>query len=161
MQSTLTPEVSIPLTLQADTAADLMTTNPVSLRADATVDEAITLLTDRGFTAAPVIDHAGRPIGVLSRTDVLIHDRECARYLTPASGGRAQMGRGEDSYLPDPARVRDLMTPVVFSVAPNAPAYQVIEHMLALKVHRLFVVDRSGALVGVISVLDVLRHLCP
>jgi predicted transcriptional regulator len=28
-----------------------------------------------------------------------------------------------------------------------------------LKVHRLFVVDRAGVLIGVISALDVLRHL--
>jgi predicted transcriptional regulator len=31
--------------------------------------------------------------------------------------------------------------------------------MLALRVHRLFVVDRAGVLVGVISALDVLRRL--
>jgi predicted transcriptional regulator len=33
--------------------------------------------------------------------------------------------------------------------------------MLGLKVHRLFVVDAAGVLVGVISALDVLRHLQP
>jgi hypothetical protein len=31
---------------------------------------------------------------------------------------------------------------------------------VGLKVHRVFVVDASGVLVGVISALDVLRHLC-
>jgi CBS domain-containing protein len=35
----------------------------------------------------------------------------------------------------------------------------VVEDMLGLKVHRLFVVDGNGILVGVISALDVLRHL--
>ena len=57
--------------------------------------------------------------------------------------------------------LRDLMTPAVFSVTPDAAATEVIEHMLALNVHRLFVVDRAGVLVGVISVLDILRHLRP
>jgi predicted transcriptional regulator len=33
--------------------------------------------------------------------------------------------------------------------------------MLKLKVHRLFVVDENGVLVGVISALDILRHLSP
>jgi predicted transcriptional regulator len=33
--------------------------------------------------------------------------------------------------------------------------------MLNWKVHRLFVVDRDGVLVGVISALDVLRRLRP
>jgi hypothetical protein len=31
--------------------------------------------------------------------------------------------------------------------------------MVGLKVHRLFVVEQSGVLIGVISALDVLRHL--
>src|SRR5690349_10530953 len=64
------------LTLWAETAADLMMPNPMSLRAEATVREAVAALTDRGFSAAPVIDEAGRPVGVLSRADVLVHDRE-------------------------------------------------------------------------------------
>jgi CBS domain-containing protein len=57
------------------------------------------------------------------------------------------------------ARVRDAMTPVVFSVAPEASAQQVVREMLSLRVHRLFVVDRGGVLTGVISAEDVLRHL--
>jgi CBS domain-containing protein len=37
----------------------------------------------------------------------------------------------------------------------------VAEQMVALNVHRLFVVSRDGILVGVISALDLLRHLRP
>ena len=51
------------------------------------------------------------------------------------------------------------MTPVVFCVSPDAPASRVVREMIELKVHRLFVVDEIGTLVGVISVLDVLRHM--
>ena len=54
------------LTLEADTAEDLMSANPISLRRDASVQEAIALLIDRNFDAAPVIDENGRPIGVVS-----------------------------------------------------------------------------------------------
>src|SRR5438132_13949757 len=54
------------LRLHAATAADLMMPDPVSIRADASLKEAIALLIDRGFSGAPVIDEAGRPIGVLS-----------------------------------------------------------------------------------------------
>ena len=51
------------------------------------------------------------------------------------------------------------MTPAVFSVTPQTPASKVVAEMLALHVHRLFVVDNTGVLVGVITALDVLRHL--
>jgi CBS domain-containing protein len=53
------------------------------------------------------------------------------------------------------------MTPVVFSVSPKTPAHKVVEQIVDLKVHRLFVVDDDGILVGVISALDILRRLEP
>jgi CBS domain-containing protein len=157
--------------LCAETAMDLMTPNPVSIRDVATIQEAVALLTDRGFSAAPVIDEAGRPVGVLSRADIVVHDREKVEYLAPApeyyekSELRTDTGesltRGFQVEKPDNARVRDIMTPVVFSVTPETSATRVVEDMAALNVHRLFVVDRGGVLVGVISALDVLRHLGP
>src|SRR5438046_2819594 len=64
------------LTLNATTAAELMVANPVSMRDKATIQEVVALLTDKGFSAAPVIDAAGRPIGVVSRADIVAHDRE-------------------------------------------------------------------------------------
>jgi CBS domain-containing protein len=139
------------LVLDAATAADLMGPDMVSIRADATVAEAVELLIAKGFSAAPVIDEAGRAVGVLSRSDLLIHDRERTR------GTAADGLSGEDKGV----CVCDLMTPVVFSVPPDAPAYRVIADMLALKVHRLFVSDSGGVLLGVISALDVLQHLRP
>jgi hypothetical protein len=74
------------LILQAETAADLLMPNPVSIPETALVREAITLLTEKGFSAAPVIDEAGRSVGVLSRTDILIHDREQGGSLIPPPG---------------------------------------------------------------------------
>jgi CBS domain-containing protein len=169
MMNTLQAENRLRLTLGADTAADLMTPNPVSIDADATVKEAVAFLTDKGFSAAPVIDAAGRPVGVLSRSDILIYDREKVDYVptTPEGGGRTELTLRSGESLRngfqvenvDRTPVRDLMTPAVFSVTPETSARQVVEHMLALKVHHLFVVGRDGVLVGVISALDVLRHL--
>jgi predicted transcriptional regulator len=53
------------------------------------------------------------------------------------------------------------MTPVVFSVGLHAALPKVVEQMVDLKVHRLFVVDGNGVLVGVISAVDILRRLAP
>jgi CBS domain-containing protein len=159
------------LTLRAEVAADLMTANPVSIRDKAGVAEAIALLTDRGFSAAPVIDRAGRPVGVVSRSDILIHDREKASYVEPVpeyyerTNLAARLGEpfpeGFQVEAADRTQVRDIMTPIVFSVAPDCPAAEVVQEMLALNVHRLFVVDGDGVLVGVISTIDVLKHLGP
>lgn len=155
--------------LTAETAADLLMPNPVSIRSTATVQEAVALLTDKGFSAAPVIDEAGRPIGVLSRSDLLTHDREKMDYVAPvpeyyhneelAAGSEKLSRRGFQVVNVDRTCVGDLMTPVVFSVTPETPARKVVQEMLSLRVHRLFVVDHAGILVGVISASDILRHL--
>jgi len=152
------------MVLEAATAEDLMTPNPISIHAGASMQEALALLTDRGFSAAPVIDDAGRPLGVLSRTDLLVHQRErgaSVPLVDPAewesSSHRPHEGFGVE--VVDSTQVRDIMTPIVFTVLLETLAAQVIEQMLALRVHHLFVVDEDRALVGVISPLDVLRHL--
>ena len=141
------------LVMDAVTAGEMMSDNPVSVRADATVGEAIELLTRRGFSAAPVIDVSGRAVGVVSRSDVLVHDREKGSYTS--------VGAAEEPTPADETRVRDIMTPVVFSVTPDAPASEVIKQMLDWKVHHLFVIDQNQVLVGVVSTLDVLKQLHP
>jgi len=137
---------SVRLTLQGDTAADLMVAPPGPLPETATFKEAVALFTDKGISAAPVVNRAGRLTGVVSRADLLVHEREKAD---------SSAGPG------DATRVADVMTPAVFSVTPETPAAKVVEEMLALNVHQLFVVDQDVMLKGMIGTLDVLRHLRP
>lgn len=149
------------LCLYADTAADLMTSNPLSLRSAVPVREAIVFLADNRLSAAPVIDDAGRPVGVLSRADLLGRvDYAAARPSTDLSvrleGGREVPCDGVDlSGTP----VREIMTPGVVAVGPDAPVDDVVGAMLASNVHRLYVVGGDGTLAGVISSGDILRHL--
>ena len=131
------------LVLDADTAADLMSPNPTSLHKDALLSDAVTLMATKGFNAAPVIDETGRPVGVLSSADVLIHQGEST---TP----------GADR---PPPKVGDLMTPAVFSATADTPAHKVVEEMVALNVHQIYIVDADHTLVGVVTSHDVLRRL--
>ena len=73
MNAMMSRKTKAPLVLHAETAEDVMAPNPISIRAEAGVPEAIVLFTEKGIAAAPVIDEAGRPIGVVSRSDLLIH----------------------------------------------------------------------------------------
>ena len=170
MTATAAPKAPPRLVLQADNAAGLMTANPVSIAEGAGLHEAVMLFTDRGISAAPVIDDAGRPVGVISQADIVTHDREAVSYV-PTAGvrGGEDVTTGDGEHLRsgfqvvdvDRTQVRDVMTPAVFSVTPESPAARVVEEMLALGVHRLFVVDQGGVLVGVISTIDILRKLLP
>jgi CBS domain-containing protein len=164
------------LVLNAKTAADLMTPNLISFNESMTVHEAATFLTEREISAAPVIDAAGRAIGVLSRTDLVRYSQApgkrvtaCAEFYEKAELGRPavrtwpeQEWHEAKSILIEPTDrtlITEIMTPTVLSVTPETPALEVVAQMLALKIHRLFVQDASGVLVGVVSVFDVLRRL--
>lgn len=157
------------LVVYAATAAELMTANPVSIDQHATLQEAAAVLTDKEINALPVIDDAGRPIGVLSRADLVRHDRERADYLpqepkyqgeeelTIANGEKLGSGFLVETMVPTEAR--EIMTPAVISVTPDTSIVDAVAKLLALKLHRLFVVDEAGVLVGVISTFDILRAL--
>jgi CBS domain-containing protein len=148
------------LTLHADTASDLMVPNPISLRAEAKVAEAMLLFTEKGITAAPVIDDSGRPVGVISRTDLLIHQCEDQKQRDGAYF-HASSFECVDAILKLSAtmNVADLMTPAVFAVSEDTPVHRVVSDMVGLHVHRLFVVDKDGTLVGIVTTMDVLKHL--
>jgi CBS domain-containing protein len=158
-------KLTAPMVLNARTATDLMTPDPISIGHRATITEAAVLLTRRGIGAAPIIDGAGRPVGVVSRSDILHREPECAAYIgaSPEYYESLEGPAFAEDAAPDSGTssgtVLDIMTPGVFCVAPETAAEKVVEKMVALGVGRLFVVDADGILVGVISAIDVLRKL--
>jgi CBS domain-containing protein len=166
MNRTTAYPIETPLMLRAQTAADLMMPNPISIRAEAGVADAITLFTEKRIDAAPVIDEAGRPIGVVSRSDLLVHQCEHDKkragapdyFFAPVFKSN---DLGGDASLDIRSTVADVMTPAIFAVSPDTPVNRVVSDMVGLHVHRLFVVDMDGILVGVISTMDVLKHLRP
>lgn len=156
------------VSLRAETAADLMHENPVSIREDASIKDVFVFFAEKGYSAAPVIDESGRPVGVVSRYDLIVHDREKTGYLSPLpeyytkSDLTTHAGEklsGFQVERVDRTQVRDVMTPTIFAVRPDLPAAKVIDELLDLKVHRLFVIDENEVLVGVISTLDILKRL--
>jgi CBS domain-containing protein len=161
-------ERSVPrLCLCADTAADLMTPNPATLRADATVPEAIVFLAEHRYGGAPVVDATGQPVGVLSHADLVGRvGYVVARpdyFATADLNVRLEGDREIPCDQVDIAKlkVRDIMTPHLAAVAPETPIDQVVAKFLEQQVHRLFVMGSDGILMGVISFFDVLRHLQP
>jgi CBS domain-containing protein len=170
MSATATVPDVTPLRLHAVLAEDVMTPNPVSIREELTVHEAVVFLTERRISAAPVINQAGRPVGVVSEADILRHDREHAdhlywlpqkevdRELTLASGEHLS-GRSFEVEVPDVTRVKDIMNPVIYAVRRSSPIQEVVRQLVNRRIHRLFVVDEDNSLVGVITTLDIMSRL--
>jgi CBS domain-containing protein len=83
---------------RAVTAADLMTSPAVTIGPDETVEHAAWLMYDRKVKRLPVVDRAGRPIGIISRSDVLaVFDRTDAEIREEIMG-QVITGRSEPSW---------------------------------------------------------------
>lgn len=160
MRKTVRKRPAPRLCLDAETAADLMTPTPASVPADMRVEDAMVFLMDHRLSAAAVIDDAGRPVGVLSESDLVARvGYPIARPSTDLNmrveGGRLVPDKVDIQQM----RVREIMTPDVLAVAPEAPVDRVVKEMQDRNVHQLFVIGGDGALAGVIGFGDVLRHL--
>jgi CBS-domain-containing membrane protein len=148
-------------TLRTLTAADLMTTNPRSVDQNATVAETTEFFREYGVHTAPVIDEAGRPVGTVSRSDLVesMGSRR-DRLLAKARGASTYdaLDDWSDGLVAD-LKVMQIMTPVVFCVPVDAPIETVVQKVLALELRCLFVTDEHGVLVGVISIFNLLKSI--
>ena len=71
---------------------DIMTTDVVAVRSDASYREMTTLLRARRISGLPVVDAAGIVVGVVSETDLLTRGLE--RTAGPAAAPEARDHRG-------------------------------------------------------------------
>jgi CBS domain-containing protein len=120
---------------------DLMKVDVRSIAPDASVAEIVQALADSHVSGLPVVDSAGRVVGVVSATDVLQAEAE-----QPDTRSR--------SRLFDNTTAEDLMTHDVIMTTPDADVRDAVRQMLSAEVRRLFV-QKDGRLVGVISQTDV------
>lgn len=135
-----------------------MNPNVVCVSPDTTVAEALTLLSARRVSGAPVVDADGQPIGVVSQSDLVRHQ---ARRMTAGESGRfySDMEEFQDiAELPvdrSNTPVRELMTAHVHGVTRDTSVAVAASILRERRIHRLLVTDR-GRLVGVVSALDLL-----
>ncbi len=72
---------------------DVMTSNPVTILEDATVEEAARIVSDRKFNALPVVSKTGELIGIITSTDIL------KSFLNPLGYGvEVDTSEGGDVY---------------------------------------------------------------
>ncbi len=121
--------------------AELMQPNVRSISADDTILDAVTTMADSRISGLPVVDSAGRILGVVTATDILQAESE---------QGDSKARRQLFEQTP----VRDLMTPTPHLIAPDDDIREAAKHMLYVDVRRLFVAEK-GRLVGVISQTDI------
>lgn len=165
---------------------DIMVTEVFTVTPDTPVRRLTRLLADEEISGAPVVDEQGRPVGVVSATDVvrLAADDTDVRVRTTRARmeSTAPDPEGEEPeadpygfFLPedsafaaerllgqipesefDAATVADIMTPVSFTVEPDADVSELADFLVRGRIHRAVVVE-AERLVGIITSGDVLR----
>jgi CBS domain-containing protein len=116
------------------TVQDIMNRELLAIRPDLSVREARELLRSFQVGAAPVLDEARRPVGVVSIRDLFDGD-----------------GLGETA--------QERMSRPALCVTISATVEQAARQLASTDMHHLVVVDGTGAAVGMLSTLDALRAL--
>jgi CBS domain-containing protein len=129
---------------------DVMRRDPSTLRPDDTLAKATRRMSEQRRKRLPVVDDAGRLVGILSRADVLHAVAESFPVLAedaPAHPGARTAG--------------DVMRADAPVVSTDASLHEVVDAVASTRLNRVVVVDDERRVVGVLSDADVLRSAEP
>lgn len=137
-------------------AKDIMRGEVVSVPPETDVWDLARLFSTKGITGAPVVDKAGKLLGVVSQTDIIRHLKEVAKsadwlfdfYAEP----EPDAGRPRGPSL----TAGDLMTKDVITAEEDATVAELAHVMLSKRVHRL-IITRGGRISGIVTTMDLLK----
>lgn len=133
--------------------SDVMTRNVVAVRETAGYKDIVAGIRRHRVSAFPVVDSAGRVLGVVSEADLLLKE---AAFAAAGSGpwwaGRRRRERAKAIGV----SAAELMSKPAVTIARDASVADAAKAMYEHRVKRLPVVDDSGRLVGIVSRVDVL-----
>jgi len=152
--------------MPADTLVrDIMSTNLIAVRPDASVSDAADVLADKGVASLLVIDDEGKLAGVLRDDDLIASE---ARVHVPTFINFLGLGMpfpGEMKHLEQElkkiagASVREVMEDSPPTISPDATLEDVATLMHERNVNSVPVVDADGRVVGIVTRADIVRFI--
>ncbi|MEX0802016.1 MAG: DUF190 domain-containing protein [Candidatus Binatia bacterium] len=138
---------------------EIMTREVATVGPEATLAEVVEKLLDKPYTALPVVDSAGRVVGIISDTDLLERgDMEVSLSLKKALD--PEFARILIARLRNSTRtVSQVMTATPVTIGPKAYLSEAARLMSKRSLKRLPVVTNDNHLLGVLSRLDILKAL--
>ena len=138
------------------TVRDIMTTNVVTVRADASFKEIAVRLREHRVSAFPVLDEDGTVIGVVSEADLLLKEVLSLSEDDALEGARPGILRQRAQEKARAVTAADLMSRPAVTVGVEDSVEHAARLMYARGVKRVPVTDAAGRLVGIVSRADVL-----
>jgi CBS domain-containing protein len=142
-------------------AQDVMASRVVTVGEDATVQEVAKLLIEERISAVPVVDKAGKIVGIVTESDLMRRaeigtERHYSGWLSLLADARTLAADYVKSHA---ASVKDVMTRGVKTAAPDTPLYEIAELFEKHHIKRLPIVSKSGDLVGIVSRANIIQAI--
>jgi CBS domain-containing protein len=144
--------------------AEVMTREPITVKAVTPLREAIKILAEKRISGLPVVDDANQLIGIISETDLMWQQ---AGVTPPAYF----MIFDSVIYLKNPVEyerelhkalgqtVGEVMSEKPVTTSPDKPLREAAKIMRDRKIHRLPVIDDSEKIIGMLSLSDIIRDM--
>lgn len=146
------------------TVADAMSRDPIVVRPETPLNEAIQILAERRISGLPVVDDAGQLVGIISETDLMWQETG----VTPPA---YIMFLDSVIFLKNPATyerdlhkalgqtVGEVMTSDPITVSPDKPLKEAAQVMHERSIHRLPVLDAESHVIGILTRGDIIRAM--
>lgn len=128
---------------------DIMSTDPITVYADTTLDDALSVMLSNNIRRLPVIDDEGRLVGIISDRDLRLAADSPFLQETP------------DEVVNNLAHhtVSEIMRTALHTIEADEPIVEAAKLMRVARVGGLPVVDEHERLVGIVTRTDLVDHL--
>ncbi|HTT70267.1 MAG TPA: DUF190 domain-containing protein [Anaeromyxobacteraceae bacterium] len=138
------------------TAADVMSRDVTRVPRDAPIREVVEAVLGKLYRAVPVVE-GGAPIGIITNTDLVTRGGLGVRLDLLRNLDKPELRAMLDELSRSNKVAADVMTPSPATVHLDTPLPDVASVMSRRHLKRLPVINDQGALVGMVSRLDLLR----
>jgi CBS domain-containing protein len=145
--------------------ADLMTRDPIVVRPETSITEAIALFGKHHISGIPVVNDRAKLVGMISATDLMWREKgiDMPLYLMFLDGVimlQNPLDRQRSLHKVLGQTVGEVMTATPISITTDRTLTTAAKLMAENRIRRLPVVLGDGQVVGVISEGDIVRAMC-
>jgi CBS domain-containing protein len=142
---------------RAVTAAEIMTTEVVTVAPDTPVAEVAAAMGRRGVSGVPVVDAENKVVGVISEKDFLTRMgvQDAKNFMSLVANclkTKSCVGLPMEAAL-----AADIMNSPAVTVAPATPVRDIATLLTKNSINRVAVTDPDGRLLGLVSRADIVR----
>ncbi len=134
-----------------------MTPDPRRVARDTPVSEVVNILLPAIFSGLPVVDRAGRPVGIITQGDLIDRGPMPLRLGLLAASENHRRDRALEALAQKSAG--EVMTQPAVVIPYDRPVTEGVDLMIKNKIKRLPVTNEEGLLVGMLSRLDVFQTI--